>query len=640
MRESKTKLLRNGTTSERKLVNRGGTPVRFLLNAALGNGAGRWLAVSTLSGAALLLGCNKGSDSAGTEAQPNAVQSGDKAVGKSTNASGQPGSGFSSETNAALPGVDAVAQFAALTNQFATAQRAQAELIQKLLGRIEQLEKKETDHAVSAQSAQQALKEQDKAHEEQEQKFVGRIKELEGKVGSLQAGRVLPEIAVAAEDGPTARDLEQKIRILERKNELAAEAAEAKAKDAPKLSIGANGFALSSADTNFALRLKGLVQLDSRTFFGDNPHSQGNDGFYLRRARPIIEGTVFRDFDFQFVPDFGGTTVQIFDANLNYRYRPELQLKAGKFKGPVGFENLQADSTLPFNERSLVSNFSPSRNLGVQLWGDVLDGRLGYALGVFNGSGDGRVASNNDFSDDKEFAGKISLQPFKKSGLKALEGLGFGVGASYSQISSNAAALPSTSGGTQPGYLTSGLQQFFAYNPVVGTVVADGAHWRVSPYITYLQGPFGLLGEYAISHQGVLNSLTHRRAELDHTAWEVSAQWVLTGEPASFTGLTPKRSFDPLNGGWGAWQLVGRFGQLDIDDRAFQGFANPDSSASGATSWSVGINWWLNKNVRLLTSFSQTTFTGGGLDTLSLTPPATVTRQSETAFFTRLQLAF
>jgi len=53
------------------------------------------------------------------------------------------------------------------------------------------------------------------------------------------------------------------------------------------------------------------------------------------RARPILEGTVFRDFDFQFVPDFGGSSVQIFDANLNYRYRPELQLKAGKFKEEI-----------------------------------------------------------------------------------------------------------------------------------------------------------------------------------------------------------------------------------------------------------------------------------------------------------------
>jgi len=568
MKEPKTELQRIGSASGRKPVSRGGTPVRLLRHAAGGNGAGRWLAVLALSSVALLAGCKKSSDSAGADVQPNAAQSGDKAVGQSANAFVQPGSGLSLQTNVTLPAFDAAAQIAALTNQFAATQQAQVELIQKLLGRIEQLEKKETDHAVSAQSTQQALKEQDKAHEEQVQKFLGRIKELEGKVGSLQAGRVLPEIAVAAEDGPTAHDLEQKIRILERKNELAAEAAEAKAKEAPKLSIGANGFALSSADTNFVLRLKGVVQLDSRTFFDDNPRSQGNDGFFLRRARPIIEGTVFRDFDFQFVPDFGGTTVQIFDANLNYRYRPELQLKAGKFKGPVGFENLQSDSTLPFNERSLVSNFSPSRNLGVQLWGDVLDGRLGYALGVFNGSGDGRVANNNDFSDDKEFAGRISLQPFKNSGLKALEGLGFGVGASYSQISSNAGGLPSTTGSTLnpplPGYLTSGQQQFFAYNPSVGTVVANGAHWRVFPYLTYLQGPFGFLGEYAISHQGVLNNSTQRRGELDHTAWQVSAQWVLTGEPASFTGITPKRSLDPLNGGWGAWQLVGRFGHSTL----------------------------------------------------------------------------
>jgi phosphate-selective porin OprO/OprP len=218
------------------------------------------------------------------------------------------------------------------------------------------------------------------------------------------------------------------------------------------------------------------------------------------------------------------------------------------------------------------------------------------------------------------------------------------VGASYSEISSNAAALPSTSGGTLPGYLTSGLQQFFAYNPGVGTVVADGAHWRISPYVSYVYGPFGLLGEYGISHQGVLNNFTLRRAELAHTAWQVSAQWVLTGEPASFTGITPKRPFDPLSGGWGAWQLVGRFGQLHIDDSAFQGFANPANSASAATSWSVGINWWLNRNVRLLTSYSLTTFTGGGafslLDSTTLVPPATVTHQDESLFMTRLQLAF
>src|SRR4029077_12787309 len=117
-------------------------------------------------------------------------------------------------------------------------------------------------------------------------------------------------------------------------------------------------------------------------------------------------------------------------------------------------------------------------------------------------------SNNSDFGDDKEFAARLFLQPFKRTSLTALQGIGFGVGGSYSQISSNTLGLPNTTGGTLPGYATDGQQQFFAYNPVIGTVVANGPHWRFSPQASYLKGPFGLLGEYALSHQGVLNNAT------------------------------------------------------------------------------------------------------------------------------------
>jgi len=522
---------------------------------------------------------------------------------------------------------------------------AQSELIEKLLKRLEQLERNEVERAERVRAVQQA-------HEETEQKLQGQVKELQNKLQSLEAGRVLPEISVPAQEGPTTHELDQKIRIVERKGELAAEAAEAKAearaKALPQLSVGQNGFAFSSADTNFVLKLRGVLQVDSRTFINDNRLLNGNDSFLLRRARPIFEGTLFRDFDFQFVPDFGGSSVQIFDANLTYRLRPELQLRAGKFKGPVGLEQLQQDSTLAFNERSLVTDLVPTRNVGVQLGGDIAGGTLSYAAGVFNGTGDGRQSGTSDFADDKEYSARIFLQPFKPTSLTALKGLGFGLGGSYSQVRSNALALPNITGGTLAGYTTDGQQQFFAYNPVFGNlpaqVVANGDHWRLSPQASYLFGPFGLLGEYIISHQGVLNSTTSRRAALEHTAWQVSAQWVLTGEPASFTGINPAHPFSFSAGDWGAWQLVARLGQLDLDPATFPDFANPVTSARSATAWSVGVNWWLNKNVRLLTSFSRTTFEGGGgfdpLDTKTFVAPATVTHQPENAFFTRLQLAF
>ncbi len=529
----------------------------------------------------------------------------------------------------------------AAASQLLSAQSEQAELINKLVGRLEQLEKKDAEQKQQDEAVQAA-------HQKEVQKLLGRIGELEGKVGALESGRVLPEIAVSPKDGPTANELDQKIRVLARNNELAAEAAEAqaaaRAKETPRITAGASGFAISSADTNFVFKLRGIVQLDSRSFFNDNPYLQGNDGFYLRRARPIIEGTVFRDFDFNLTPDFGGNTVQIYDAWMNYRYQPELQLKAGKFKGPVGFENLQSDATLPFNERSLVSDFVPSRNLGIQLWGDLAGGALSYAAGIFNGSGDGRVASNSDFGDDKEVAGRLSFLPFKNSDLAAVQGLGFGAGGSYSQVSSNTAGLPSTTGGTLPGYVTSALQQFFAYNPAVGTVYADGVHWRISPYVTYTKGPFGLLGEYIVSQQAVVNSLTGARASLVDSAWQASVQWVLTGEDASFTGINPKAPFDPRAGKWGAWQFVARFAQAGLDPDTFPVYSDPSLSAESAKSWAVGLNWWLNKNVRVLTSYSRTWFDGGGNVNPAVSrtqvPPATVTHQDESVFMTRLQLAF
>jgi len=421
--------------------------------------------------------------------------------------------------------------------------------------------------------------------------------------------------------------LDQKVRVLERQKEIDTEAAEAKAKDAPKITIGNSGLSAASGDTNFVFQLHGLLQVDNRTFFNDRDnHNQsivGNDTFLLRRARPIFSGTVYKDFDFMFVPDFGGSSVQIFDAYLNYRYAPWLQLRAGKFKTPVGLEQLQSDQYTYFNERGLPTALMPNRDIGFQLWGEVAGGKLSYAVGVFNGVADGRNTSNADFEDHRELAGRVFLTPFKGTSLTALQNLGFGVGGSWGNVSSNATGLASS-------YLTDGQQTFFSYT---NNVAASGTHWRLSPQGYYYWGPFGLLGEYVISDQEVRKGAA--KADLQNTAWQIAAGWVLTGEAASYTGVTPKHPFDPRSNHWGALQLVARYEDLNIDNNAFPIFANPGTSASEAHAWSVGLNWYLNKNIRANVSYSRTSFDG------KINPAAaTVTRQPEEVVFTRLQLAF
>ena len=424
------------------------------------------------------------------------------------------------------------------------------------------------------------------------------------------------------------QELDQKVRVLEREREIDQDNVATAAKAAPKIVIGGNGAVFSSGDSNFVAQIHGVAQLDSRTFFQDGGLN-GNDGFLLRRLRPILTGTVFHDFDYNFTPDFGGSTVQVLDAYMNYRYSPALQVEAGKFKSPVGLEHLQADVNLSFNERSLATDLVPNRDLGIDLHGDLFDGVASYALGVFNGASDyNGTTVNTSFQDDKAFAGRVFYQPWKNSSVSALRGLGFGVGGSYQ---ANHPAT-NTATGLTPGYTTDGQQKFFSYSAGVN---AGGAAWRVSPQAYYYYGPFGLLAEYVISDQQVASAA--KSADLQNTAWEISGGWVLTGEEASYNGLTPRHPFDPRQNQWGAWQLVARYGGLNVDGKAFQdGFASSAKNADSATAWSVGLNWYLNKNVRADLSFSHTVF--GGFT--GVAAPGTVPAQAENVLFSRLQLAF
>ncbi len=168
---------------------------------------------------------------------------------------------------------------------------------------------------------------------------------------------------------------------------------------------------------------------------------------------------------------------------------------------------------------------------------------------------------------------------------------------------------------------------------------ANGTHWRLSPQAYYYWGPLGFMGEYAISDQRVSGSAKpFAAADLKNTAWEVTGSWVLTGEDASFGGVIPKHPFDLHNRGWGAFQIAARFEELDVDHSAFPLFANPATSASEARAWSLGLNWYLNRNIRMNLSYSRTTFEGGGGPGASA--PAAVTRQPEQVLFTRLQVGF
>src|SRR6185503_7734382 len=374
------------------------------------------------------------------------------------------------------------------------------------------------------------------------------------------------------------QDLEQQLKTLQRQIELQNESSAEKAKTTPVISAGASGFSFRSADSNFVLRLRGYLQADTRWYIDDAATGIANDTFLLRRVRPIFEGTVWDKYDFRIMLDFGSAVnstanndAYLQDAYFTARWFPEFQWVGGKMKEPVSLERLQSGANLLFVERGFTTQLAPNRDVGFLFQGDLFE-TLNYQIGAFNGVADGGSADIESADDEKDVVARLFAHPFRRTGIEPLKELGLGIAGTY---------------GNQEGALRSfvspGQQRIFAYS---SSTVADGDHWRVAPQGYWYWGPFGLFGEYVVSNQEVVNGAA--TDQLEHTAWQVAASYVLTGEKNSWRGITPKRPFSLHDGGWGAFEITARYQELSFDDATFPTFASGSSSVSEAKSWEIG----------------------------------------------------
>ena len=458
---------------------------------------------------------------------------------------------------------------------------------------------------------------------------------LRALAGALAAGFMVTSPFAVAEDDVSQlkhqmEELDHKIRILQRKQELNEEAAAAKAKETASVTAGPDGFGIRSADNAFRLNLHGDLQVDSRSYQGTRlsgpPGTQTPDTLLIRRARPIVEATLYNKYDFRLMPDFGGGQTVLFDAYGQARFTPEFQLRLGKFKPPVGLEQLQVDDNLFFSERSLATDLVPNRDTGVQFQRDLFGGTLSYAVGVFNGAVDAGYTGSADVDSNsgKDAEARLFARPFK-NGFESLRGLGFGV--AYTEGHQTGISITAD----LPTYKTVGQQTLFAYN---SGAFANGTRQRLSPQLYYYWGPFGLLTEYVRSSQEVTRAGATQ--DVENTAWNLTVGWVLTGEDSTFEGVTPRRPFVWGTGEWGAFQVVARASKLTLDNDAFNGtastrVADPTASAREASDTGIGLNWYVSRLIRVYVDYDRTKFKGGA---------ATGDRPDEKVLISRFQFAF
>jgi phosphate-selective porin OprO/OprP len=428
----------------------------------------------------------------------------------------------------------------------------------------------------------------------------------------------------------TLESLNQKVKALGNEAatqtetiQIQTDADRTKALDAPVVRASDQGFRLQSGDDDYRIRFGGVAQVNGRFFTSGNDKDLSST-FYVNKARPIISGALAKYWEFQIMPDFGQGKVVLQDGWINAGYFTEAQFQLGKYKANMDLERLQSDPALELIQRSQIQNLVPNRDIGAQIQGQLLDGRVAYALALMNGVPNNTASFDSDNNDGKDFVGRLFLTPLKPTEMDWLNGLGFGLAGTYGNERGN----------TISSYKTWGQSTWFSYN---NDVTAAGEHARLGFQSYYYFHQLGLMAEYSQDQQRLNLSSRNLSRSFTNTGYFVQASYYLTGEKASFATVSPIRPFElGEEGGFGAWELATRISNVANDTKQFQlGFANPGVSAKTATEFAVGINWILNSNVKYMVDYALTDFyQGAGTSTNPTNRPAESTIESQ------LQVAF
>ena len=143
-------------------------------------------------------------------------------------------------------------------------------------------------------------------------------------------------------------------------------------------------------------------------------------GFDIRRVRLAADGELGERLDYKFQAEYE-TTVKVIDAYLRVKLLPEVNVQIGEYKVPYSQETLYGPATwLTIENPAAVAKLNGyndlsglkanGRDVGVTLYGDLLNKLFSYRVGVFNGNGINIKDNNNK----KDFAGLVWFRPFVK----------------------------------------------------------------------------------------------------------------------------------------------------------------------------------------------------------------------------------
>jgi len=314
----------------------------------------------------------------------------------------------------------------------------------------------------------------------------------------------------------------------------------------------------------------------------------------LRRARLNIKSKIADNWKTQLEIDFAKNSVSnlIRDAYVEYSGWEMMDILVGQHKEPFGLEALTDSEALSLIERSMVTDaFKPGRNIGISLEADT-DILLGQ-LGVY------QARAREDEGDTYAVTGRLAVMPWKTDTAffhLGMSGSGRDYGGEEFEIKESA--------------------EIHTADNIIYSDEIDTDHLLLYGIETAFGiGPLSFQGEYMVSDVNAV--------EEDDNAtfygYYLAASWFITGETRPFKKGAWKR-VKPLSA-YGAWELVTRYSSLD---------AAENEQGTSADTYTIGVNWHINSNVRLMTDYMH----------LWLTDESTDTEDTGDAVSFRLQCVF
>jgi len=363
------------------------------------------------------------------------------------------------------------------------------------------------------------------------------------------------------------------------------------------------GFLLQTEDERFGLQIHYESQIEGRVWSPEQ--SPANSGFYLPRQRFFFNGNITEAVEYELAINRGVNNINLLNAYLNFHFDDRFEVRIGRFFTPFSYDQYAVSNYwLLTPERSLfVTNLSPNRQIGVMGWGYLLNKRLDYAIGAFNGSRNSFESLHNGV----DVVGYLNGRPFQES-----ETLPFArnlnVGSSVAFGTQGQSPVPAT--------LRIGAGSPDANIPSVATVpflifsrgvVERGERLLGSVHVAYFYNSLSLIGEWQYGYGGYATAANPTSVQVPFSGFYVAAGYFLTGEQVQRrTRVKPLRSLFPTNKdearGIGAWELAGRVSQLRVGEQVFSSaFADPTLWSNSATTTELGVNWYWNEYIKFYT---------------------------------------